>query len=120
MANSAGWQKYTKPPLYTKLKYNQPVGDCPVYRLDPFDHQNCECDPTSDEPCGENSECLNRLLLCECRPSTCPAGEKCNNQRFQRRSYPKLRVTRTASRGKYFNGEMFHIWVIFQYSITFQ
>ena len=54
----------------------------------------------SFQPCSENSECLNWLLLCECRPSTCPAGEKCRNQRFQKRNYPKLRVTRTDSRGK--------------------
>ena len=48
-ANSTGWQKHVKPPLYTKIKFNQPVGDCPVYKVAPLDQQNCECDPNSEE-----------------------------------------------------------------------
>ena len=46
---NTGWQKHVKPPLYTKIKYNQPVGDCPVYKIAPLDQQNCECDPNSEE-----------------------------------------------------------------------
>ena len=48
-ANTAGWQKQSKPPLYTKILANKAVGECPVTRLDPLDVQNCECDPNSEE-----------------------------------------------------------------------
>ena len=37
--------------------------------------------------------------MTECRPSTCKAGDKCLNQRFQRRVYPNLKVVRTRERG---------------------
>ena len=39
--------------------------------------------------------CLNRMLYYECHPATCPAGSKCQNQRFQRRQYPKQEPFRT-------------------------
>ena len=48
-AKSTGWQKHIKPPLYTKIKFNQPVGDCPVYKADPLDQQTCECDLESED-----------------------------------------------------------------------
>ena len=48
-ANSTGWQKHIKPPLYTKIKFNQPVGDCTLYKADPLDQQTCDCDPDSTE-----------------------------------------------------------------------
>ena len=91
-------QKHLKPPLYTRIQTNRAFGDCPVYTAERLDQQMCECDEETKDPCGETSECLNRLLRCECRP-TCLAGDKCGNQRFQRRKYPKLKVTRTATRG---------------------
>ena len=47
--NSTGWQKHIRPPLYTKIKFNQAVGDCPVYKADPLDQQTCECDSQNDE-----------------------------------------------------------------------
>ena len=50
-------------------------------------------------PCGPDSQCLNRMLMYECHPSTCPAGELCENQRFQRRSYPPLEVFKTEKSG---------------------
>ena len=61
--------------------------------------QQCDCGSETKDPCGESSECLNRLLRCECRPGSCLAGDKCGNQRFQKRMYPKMTVTRTTSRG---------------------
>ena len=49
-----------KHPLFNKIRSNRPFGDCPVYTADPTDKALCECDPTSDAPCGEGSECINR------------------------------------------------------------
>ena len=88
-----------KPPLFNKIKTNRPFGDCPVYPLDSTDKQMCECDPGGKKPCGPDADCINRLLMTECRPSTCVAGDKCLNQRFQRRVYPSLKVMRTPTRG---------------------
>ena len=35
------------------------------------------------------------MLYYECHPATCPCGDKCQNQRFQRRRYPKQEPYRT-------------------------
>jgi SET domain-containing protein len=40
-----------------------------------------------------------RLLLTECNPEVCPAGERCNNQCFEKREYPPLVPHRTQVRG---------------------
>ncbi|XP_054733377.1 histone-lysine N-methyltransferase ash1 isoform X2 [Anastrepha obliqua] len=45
-----------------------------------FDHPTCNCKP--DQGCGDN--CLNRMVYTECSPSSCPAREKCRNQKIQR------------------------------------
>ena len=66
-ANSTGWQKHIKPPLYTKIKFNQAVGDCPVYKADPLDQQTCECDSQNDEvnPYGYKHSIFHfNLMLC--------------------------------------------------------
>ena len=47
--------------------------------------------------CGDS--CLNRQCKIECAARTCPAGPKCDNQRFQQRTYKKLRALKTADRG---------------------
>jgi SET domain-containing protein len=39
------------------------------------------------------------LLLTECNPEVCPAGERCNNQCFEKREYPPLVPHRTQVRG---------------------
>ena len=79
-----------KPPLFNKIKSNRPfgewnwnilpkmwyfqknssnqsqiiffclLGDCPVYTADPTDKALCECDPESNQTCGEGSDCINR------------------------------------------------------------
>ena len=98
-ASKVKGQKGLKPPLFTKIKTNRPVDDCPVYTADPLDNQVCDCDPNAESPCGADSECINRLLLTECQPSLCKAKDKCGNQRFQRRNYPKVDVLRTRDKG---------------------
>lgn len=40
-----------------------------------------------------------RLLLTECNPEVCPAGKRCNNQRFGKREYPPLVPFKTQGRG---------------------
>lgn len=40
-----------------------------------------------------------RLLLTECDPEVCPAGKRCNNQRFEKREYPPLLPYKTQGRG---------------------
>lgn len=39
------------------------------------------------------------MLLTECSPSICSAGERCGNQSFEKREYPLLEPSRTSSRG---------------------
>ena len=49
-------------------------------------------------PCGDSAECLNRILRIECTNS-CPAKDKCENRRFQKRVYPPIEVAMTNGRG---------------------
>ena len=37
--------------------------------------------------------------MIECHPQVCPAGEKCQNQRFQKRQYPAEAPFKTSERG---------------------
>lgn len=41
----------------------------------------------------------HRLLLVECNPSVCKAGERCMNQVFEKRVYPPLMPYKTKKRG---------------------
>ncbi|CAG2058155.1 unnamed protein product [Timema podura] len=66
--------------MYVKIKTNKPVGN--VRMLEP-DHSNltpCDCDPFSEQP-------------------FCKAGDKCRNQRFEKREYPPLTPYKTDGRG---------------------
>lgn len=59
------------------------------------DSHACNCKPS--ENCGKF--CLNRITFTECLPKLCPCGDKCTNQRFQRREYAPLKVVETSNRG---------------------
>lgn len=96
--DKARQSKSLKPPMFTKIKTNRPYGDCPVYTEDASD-KTCDCDFDQESPCGPDSDCINRYLMVECRPSSCPSREKCQNQRFTKRLYPKLSVGLTQGRG---------------------
>lgn len=83
------WKKMEKP-NFRLIKSNRPIND--VVQSTPDDLKlsskpKCECKPDGDVLCGTD-ECLNRLMMLECDPSTCPAKEKCKNQRFRKRQYP--------------------------------
>lgn len=88
-----------KPPQYVKIKSNRPVGTVKILEVDTSNISPCDCNPKSDHPCSPDAECLNRLLLVECDPNTCPAGEKCENQCFEKRVYPSLAPCFTDGRG---------------------
>ena len=89
----------SKPTPYVKLKSNKPYGNCPVYTIDPGEMQPCDCDRKKENPCGEDSNCLNRMLMFECHPAVCTAKELCRNMRFQKRQYPPIQVVRSEGRG---------------------
>lgn len=59
----------------------------------------CHCKPPSDGRIGCGSKCLNRILNIECVRGTCPCGELCSNQQFQRRKYAKLKWFRCGKKG---------------------
>ncbi|KAL1543782.1 [histone H3]-lysine(4) N-trimethyltransferase [Salvia divinorum] len=59
----------------------------------------CHCKPPSDGRMGCGDKCLNRMLNIECVQGTCPCGELCSNQQFQRRNYSKLKWIRCGKKG---------------------
>ncbi|KAM4748819.1 histone-lysine N-methyltransferase, H3 lysine-36 specific [Rhinophrynus dorsalis] len=88
-----------KPPPYKHIKVNRPVGKVQIFTADLSEIPRCNCKATDENPCGQDSECINRMLLYECHPSVCPAGERCQNQAFSKRQYPEVEIFRTLSRG---------------------
>ncbi|KAJ8865898.1 hypothetical protein PR048_033421 [Dryococelus australis] len=88
-----------KPPQYIKIKCNKPVGNVRVMECDSSNLVPCYCDPKKANPCGPDSDCLNRILMVECSPAVCRAKDKCRNQRFEKREYPPLLPYKTEGRG---------------------
>ncbi|KAK5644485.1 hypothetical protein RI129_005785 [Pyrocoelia pectoralis] len=88
-----------KPPPYIRVKVNRPVGNVRLFDGNVSNTTPCECNPLQENSCGPDSDCLNRLLLTECDPNICPAKDKCNNQRFEKRQYPPLVPYKTEGRG---------------------
>ncbi|TMW41095.1 hypothetical protein DOY81_013825, partial [Sarcophaga bullata] len=86
------------PQPYVRIKANRAV---PPVRLhvDIESVSKCECDPREENPCGPDTNCLNRVLYHECNPKVCPAGERCQNQMFESRISPRLDVMYTKERG---------------------
>ncbi|KAM9781654.1 uncharacterized protein nsd1b isoform X1 [Syngnathus typhle] len=88
-----------KPPPYKHIKVNRPIGKVQIVTADLSEIPRCNCKATDENPCGGDSECINRMLLYECHPQVCPAGERCLNQTFSRRQYSQVEIFRTLSRG---------------------
>ncbi|CAA2991987.1 histone-lysine N-methyltransferase ASHH2-like [Olea europaea subsp. europaea] len=59
----------------------------------------CHCKPPSEGRMGCGAKCLNRMLNIECVQGTCPCGELCSNQQFQKRKYAKLKWFRCGRKG---------------------
>lgn len=67
--------------------------------IDPSELPVCDCTSDSENPCGPEANCLNRMLQFECNPTRCPGKENCQNQRFQKRQYVDCEAFRTLHRG---------------------
>ncbi|GMI78381.1 hypothetical protein HRI_001507400 [Hibiscus trionum] len=59
----------------------------------------CQCKRPADGKLGCGDECLNRMLNIECVQGTCPCGDLCSNQQFQKRKYAKLMWDRFGKKG---------------------
>ncbi|VFR00252.1 unnamed protein product [Cuscuta campestris] len=59
----------------------------------------CHCKTPSSGRIGCGNGCLNRMLNIECIPGSCPCGEQCSNQQFQRRSYANLKWYKCGRKG---------------------
>uniref|UniRef100_A0A672SEE6 Nuclear receptor binding SET domain protein 3 n=1 Tax=Sinocyclocheilus grahami TaxID=75366 RepID=A0A672SEE6_SINGR len=88
-----------RPPPYKFIKSNKPVGKVQVHVADLSEIPRCNCKPTDERPCSQDSQCLNRMLQYECHPQVCPAGDRCHNQCFSKRLYPDTEVIKTTGRG---------------------
>jgi hypothetical protein len=51
---------FQKPPMYVKIKSNRAVGNVRVTEMDLSSMTPCECNPNSANPCGPDTDCLNR------------------------------------------------------------
>lgn len=83
---------------FTFIKTNKPVGNVQIHKVPLGDLPCCECDPKSERPCSSD-DCINRALKYECHPGVCPAGNRCQNQRFIKRQYPRQEAVKTGDRG---------------------
>ena len=83
----------------TSLQANVPLGSVTIKKADLSELPKCECKLDAEHPCGRDSECLNAMMMYECHPALCPAGEKCENQFFTKRQYPAQQHHRTDKRG---------------------
>eukprot|EP01018_Ginkgo_biloba_P019132 Gb_19296 [translate_table: standard] len=59
----------------------------------------CHCKPPEDGSLGCGDGCLNRMLNIECVQGTCPCGELCSNQQFQKRLYAEVEWFRCGKKG---------------------
>ncbi|XP_034037134.1 histone-lysine N-methyltransferase, H3 lysine-36 and H4 lysine-20 specific isoform X2 [Thalassophryne amazonica] len=88
-----------KPPPYKHIKVNRPIGKVQIITADLSEIPRCNCKASDESPCSMDSECINRMLLYECHPQVCAAGDRCQNQSFSKRQYTNVEIFRTVSRG---------------------
>ncbi|XP_041845718.1 histone-lysine N-methyltransferase, H3 lysine-36 specific [Melanotaenia boesemani] len=88
-----------KPPPYRHIRVNRPIGKVQIITADLSEIPRCNCKASDENPCGIDSECINRMLMYECHPQVCAAGERCQNQAFTKRQYAPVEIFRTMSRG---------------------
>ncbi|KAI3351225.1 hypothetical protein L3Q82_005777 [Scortum barcoo] len=88
-----------KPPPYRHIRVNRPVGKVQIFTADLSEVPRCNCKASDENPCGIDSECINRMLMYECHPQVCAAGERCQNQAFTKRQYTPVEIYRTLSCG---------------------
>ncbi|XP_027864783.1 histone-lysine N-methyltransferase, H3 lysine-36 and H4 lysine-20 specific-like [Xiphophorus couchianus] len=88
-----------KPPPYKHIKVNRPIGKVQIITADLSEIPRCNCKAYDENPCSMDSECINRMLMYECHPQVCAAGERCQNQTFTKRQYTTVEIFRTLSCG---------------------
>ncbi|XP_034087035.1 histone-lysine N-methyltransferase, H3 lysine-36 specific isoform X1 [Gymnodraco acuticeps] len=88
-----------KPPPYRHIKVNKLIGKVQVITADLSEIPRCNCKASDENPCGIDSECINRMLMYECHPQVCVAGERCQNQTFTMRQYTPVDIFRTLGCG---------------------
>ncbi|XP_029967637.1 histone-lysine N-methyltransferase, H3 lysine-36 and H4 lysine-20 specific isoform X2 [Salarias fasciatus] len=88
-----------KPPPYKHIKVNRPIGKVQIFTADLSEIPRCNCKASDENPCGVDSECINRMLMYECHPQVCAAGDRCQNQAFTKREYTPVEIYRTLSCG---------------------
>ncbi|KAI9485998.1 MAG: hypothetical protein EXX96DRAFT_27658 [Benjaminiella poitrasii] len=88
-----------RPPFFTRIRSNIFVERKP--QTGHYEAAICQCvPPSSPDQVGCGEDCINRMLFYECEPKYCPCGERCSNQRFQRKEKIKgLQVFQTENRG---------------------
>ncbi|KAJ8773413.1 hypothetical protein K2173_028590 [Erythroxylum novogranatense] len=59
----------------------------------------CHCKIPVDGGLGCGDECLNRMLNIECVQGTCPCGDLCSNQQFQKQNYARMKWNRCGKKG---------------------
>ncbi|KAG5050455.1 hypothetical protein AAZX31_04G225800 [Glycine max] len=59
----------------------------------------CHCKPSQGGKLGCGDECLNRILNIECVQGTCPCGDRCSNQQFQKHKYASLKWFKCGKKG---------------------
>ncbi|KAI5614321.1 histone-lysine N-methyltransferase NSD3 isoform X1, partial [Silurus asotus] len=88
-----------RPSPYKLIKCNRPIGKVQVCVADLSEIPRCNCSPSDERPCAQESECVNRALQYECHPQVCAAAERCLNQCFNKRQCPKMEVIKTETCG---------------------
>lgn len=69
----------------------------PPLDLESPEFMPCQCTP--ENPCKEDSTCVNRAIHSECNPKNCPVGELCQNQRMQKCQNARTELFLTGNRG---------------------
>ncbi|OMO57166.1 hypothetical protein COLO4_35487 [Corchorus olitorius] len=59
----------------------------------------CHCKRPPEGKLGCGDECLNHMLSIECVQGTCPCGDLCSNQQFQKRKYAKMKWDKCGKKG---------------------
>lgn len=90
---------HAKSNTFHLTQVNRPIGKVQIITADLSEIPRCNCKASDESPCGPDSECINRMLMYECHPQVCAAGERCQNQAFTKRQYTPVEIYRTLSCG---------------------
>ena len=89
----------SRPASYRYLSQNRPVHPVKIRTTTVDESSVCSCKATDPNPCGPDSNCMNRITYIECHPASCPALDKCQNQRFRNFEYVNTEVFKSTNRG---------------------